>query len=112
MPVTKISGALLKKMVTNGAVNLKNCYAEVDALNVFPVPDGDTGTNMSMTMMAGIREIENVSTTAVRSDDVCLAQNRTLYGLRPRNHGDECRPRPHRRDRCGPDRDRRHAVPL
>ena len=61
MPVTKISGALLKKMVTNGAVNLKNCYAEVDALNVFPVPDGDTGTNMSMTMMAGIREIENVS---------------------------------------------------
>jgi len=61
MPVTKISGALLKKMFTNGAVNLKNCYAEVDALNVFPVPDGDTGTNMSMTMMAGIREIENVN---------------------------------------------------
>ena len=65
MPVTKISGALLKKMVTNGAVNLKNCYAEVDALNVFPVPDGDTGTNMSMTMMAGVREIENVSTKQI-----------------------------------------------
>lgn len=65
MPVTKISGALLKKMVTNGAVNLKNCYAEVDALNVFPVPDGDTGTNMSMTMMAGIREIENVSSKQI-----------------------------------------------
>ena len=65
MPVTKISGALLKKMVTNGAVNLKNCYAEVDALNVFPVPDGDTGTNMSMTMMAGVREIENVSSKQI-----------------------------------------------
>ena len=65
MPVTKISGALLKKMVTNGAVNLKNCYQEVDALNVFPVPDGDTGTNMSMTMMAGIREIENVSSKQI-----------------------------------------------
>ena len=65
MPVTKISGSLLKKMVTNGAVNLKNCYAEVDALNVFPVPDGDTGTNMSMTMMAGIREIENVNSKQI-----------------------------------------------
>lgn len=65
MPVTKITGALLKKMVTNGAVNLKNCYAEVDALNVFPVPDGDTGTNMSMTMMAGIREIENVNSKQI-----------------------------------------------
>ena len=65
MPVTKISGALLKKMFTNGAVNLKNCYAEVDALNVFPVPDGDTGTNMSMTMMAGVREIENVSSKQI-----------------------------------------------
>ena len=65
MPVTKISGALLKKMITNGAVNLKNCYAEVDALNVFPVPDGDTGTNMSMTMMAGVREFENVSTKQI-----------------------------------------------
>lgn len=61
MPVTKISAALLKKMITNGAINLKNNYKEVDALNVFPVPDGDTGTNMSMTMMAGVREIEAVT---------------------------------------------------
>ena len=54
-----ISGTLFKKMVTNGAVNLKNNHKEIDHLNVFPVPDGDTGTNMQMTMMAGIREIES-----------------------------------------------------
>ena len=54
-----ISGTLFKKMITNGAVNLKNNHKEIDHLNVFPVPDGDTGTNMQMTMMAGIREIES-----------------------------------------------------
>lgn len=54
-----VSGNLFKKMVTNGAVNLKNNHKEIDHLNVFPVPDGDTGTNMQMTMMAGIREIES-----------------------------------------------------
>ncbi len=54
-----VSGNLFKRMVTNGAVNLKNNHKEIDHLNVFPVPDGDTGTNMQMTMMAGIREIES-----------------------------------------------------
>ena len=54
-----VGGKLFKKMITNGAVNLKNNYKEIDHLNVFPVPDGDTGTNMQMTMMAGIREIES-----------------------------------------------------
>ncbi len=53
----KISGELFKKMVTNGAIHLKNNHKEVDHLNVFPVPDGDTGTNMQMTMMAGIKEV-------------------------------------------------------
>lgn len=59
MPVTKVNGALFRRMVINGAINLKNNYKEIDLLNVFPVPDGDTGTNMQMTMMAGVREIEN-----------------------------------------------------
>ncbi len=60
MAFTSVSGALLRKMVTNGAINLKNCYKEIDELNVFPVPDGDTGTNMSMTMMSGVREIQSI----------------------------------------------------
>lgn len=55
-----LSGKLFKEMVTNGAVHLKNNHKEIDHLNVFPVPDGDTGTNMQMTMMAGIREVNNL----------------------------------------------------
>ncbi len=54
-----LSGTLFKKMVTNGAINLKNNHEEINHLNVFPVPDGDTGTNMQMTIMAGVKEVTN-----------------------------------------------------
>ena len=52
-----LSGTLFKKMVTSGAINLKNNHQEINHLNVFPVPDGDTGTNMQMTIMAGVKEV-------------------------------------------------------
>ena len=55
-----LSGTLFKKMVTNGAINLKNNHQEINHLNVFPVPDGDTGTNMQMTIMAGVKEVTNI----------------------------------------------------
>ncbi len=61
----KISGDLFKKMVTNGAIHLKNNHKEVDHLNVFPVPDGDTGTNMQMTMMAGIKEVTATESSSI-----------------------------------------------
>lgn len=61
----KISGDLFKKMVTNGAIHLKNNHKEVDHLNVFPVPDGDTGTNMQMTMMAGVKEVSQDQSTSI-----------------------------------------------
>lgn len=57
MQIKKIDGALFKAMVTNGAENLKINYKIVDALNVFPVPDGDTGTNMKLTVDGGVNEI-------------------------------------------------------
>ena len=60
-----VSGTLFKKMVINGAVNLKNNHKEIDHLNVFPVPDGDTGTNMQMTMMAGIKEVSNLESQSI-----------------------------------------------
>ncbi|MFU8792833.1 MAG: DAK2 domain-containing protein [Acholeplasmataceae bacterium] len=60
-----VSGSLFKKMVTNGAVNLKNNHKEIDHLNVFPVPDGDTGTNMQMTMMAGVKEVTNLESQSI-----------------------------------------------
>ena len=61
----KINGALLKQMILSGANNLFNCYPEVDALNVFPVPDGDTGTNMNLTISSGAKEVANRNDTNV-----------------------------------------------
>ena len=51
-----IDASLLREMVNAGAVMLENNRDAVNALNVFPVPDGDTGTNMSMTMMTAVKE--------------------------------------------------------
>lgn len=50
----------LKDMFVGGYNNLRLHKAEVDALNVFPVPDGDTGTNMSLTLASAVKEIENL----------------------------------------------------
>ena len=57
--MNKINGHHLKQMIVSGANNLFNCYPQIDALNVFPVPDGDTGTNMNLTMTSGAKEILN-----------------------------------------------------
>lgn len=65
MGVSSISVALFKKMVMNGAINLKNNHKEIDQLNVFPVPDGDTGTNMSMTVMSGVREMNACESSSI-----------------------------------------------
>ncbi len=65
MAILGIDVPLLKKMVMNGAINLKNHHQEVDELNVFPVPDGDTGTNMQMTVMSGVREMNNCQSTSI-----------------------------------------------
>ena len=54
-----LKAATLKKMYISGGNNLYNHYPEIDQLNVFPVPDGDTGMNMNLTVSSGIREIQN-----------------------------------------------------
>lgn len=51
-----INGLMFKQMLESGANNLTNKFPEIDALNVFPVPDGDTGTNMSLTFNAGVKD--------------------------------------------------------
>lgn len=51
-----LNGKDFKEMLSSGAANLDNNQAEINALNVFPVPDGDTGTNMSMTFNSGAKE--------------------------------------------------------
>lgn len=52
-----INGNTLRDALLSGANNIINCKQAVDELNVFPVPDGDTGTNMSMTIGAAAREL-------------------------------------------------------
>ena len=52
-----IDGVLLRDMIVTGAAMLEKNREAVDALNVFPVPDGDTGTNMSLTMTSATREV-------------------------------------------------------
>lgn len=51
-----LNGKDFKEMLSSGAANLDNNQTEINALNVFPVPDGDTGTNMSMTFNSGAKE--------------------------------------------------------
>ena len=81
MTVYKIDGELLKKMLLNGAINLKNNHSEIDQLNVFPVPDGDTGTNMQMTVMSGVREMMNCQSSAI--SDIAKSMSRgALMGAR------------------------------
>lgn len=55
-----IDGTLLKNMIINGTLNLKKNYQNINNLNVFPVPDGDTGTNMQMTMMEGVNNLKKI----------------------------------------------------
>ena len=71
-----IDGSLFKKMVITGATVLHNNHPEIDALNVFPVPDGDTGTNMSLTFSAGASEIESLD-----SNDIYEVSKKLSKGL-------------------------------
>ena len=65
MNIMKIDGLLFKSLVLKGAENLKINYQYIDSLNVFPVPDGDTGTNMRMTIEGGVAEIASADDKSV-----------------------------------------------
>ncbi len=64
-----INCAEFRKMVLVGAKMLENNRAKVDALNVFPVPDGDTGTNMSLTIQSAVKELQGCASNNFM--DVC-----------------------------------------
>ncbi|UXR70359.1 MULTISPECIES: fatty acid kinase catalytic subunit FakA [unclassified Staphylococcus] len=63
--VTKINGNLFADMIIQGAQNLSNNADLVDSLNVYPVPDGDTGTNMNLSMTSGKEEVQNNPTSHI-----------------------------------------------
>ena len=81
MGITSINGLLLKKMIIAGANKLNSEKQLVDSLNVFPVPDGDTGTNMSLTVLAAAREIEKCDSLNI-GEVAKLAANGALRGAR------------------------------
>lgn len=65
MTQTHIDGATLRRMMIAGAALLEKQKAQIDALNVFPVPDGDTGTNMSLTMASAVKELRQCEASDV-----------------------------------------------
>ena len=79
--MNRIEGVLFRSMLISGANNLKNERDIVDRLNVFPVPDGDTGTNMSLTMNSAITELESVASNELGEISKAVARG-SLMGAR------------------------------
>lgn len=77
-----INGSILRDGILSAANNINNHKKSVDALNVFPVPDGDTGTNMSLTMSAAARELARFSDDATVSEVASAASSALLRGAR------------------------------
>ena len=78
----KINGALYRSMVIEGALAIAEKKEQANELNVFPVPDGDTGTNMSMTMGSAMAEMEKLAepTLAKAADATASALLRGARG--------------------------------
>ena len=81
MEYTKINGRDFYNMVINASNRLLEQSDFVNELNVFPVPDGDTGTNMSMTFKAAVKDIENINTDSIGEVSKKLAKG-ALMGAR------------------------------
>ena len=76
-----INGSGYKNAIISGANNITSHKQEINALNIFPVPDGDTGTNMSMTIQAAARALEDVHSQNV-SEVASIAASAMLKGAR------------------------------
>lgn len=81
MLIRNIDGALFRDMLMMGALCLEKNKQTIDSMNVFPVPDGDTGTNMSMTMQRAVQELAAVKTDSVDALASALATG-ALKGAR------------------------------
>lgn len=81
MKYSNVDGQLLKEMLISGAYELENNKNLVNSLNVFPVPDGDTGTNMGATIMSAVSEIKDVKNVTVQTVSDAAAMG-SLMGAR------------------------------
>lgn len=79
--IYSFDGEDFKKMLVGSANMLGKSKAEIDALNVFPVPDGDTGTNMYLTLLAGVKEARQVEGGNI-GEVAGAAARGCLYGAR------------------------------
>ena len=77
-----IKGKQIVDAIISASNNINNLRTEVDALNVFPVPDGDTGTNMSMTIGAAARELKHLPENATVTEVLDKAASALLRGAR------------------------------
>ncbi|MGN0661681.1 MAG: DAK2 domain-containing protein, partial [Faecalibacterium sp.] len=77
-----ISGKTLRDAIISGANNINNQRSRVDELNVFPVPDGDTGTNMGMTVGAAVRELQALEDNCTVGEAAKTAASAMLRGAR------------------------------
>ena len=79
---TTIDGAGLRKMILSAAASVENHKQQINELNVFPVPDGDTGTNMSMTLNAAADELRKAGelTLTKTADKIASAMLRGARG--------------------------------
>lgn len=77
-----INGSLLRDAIISGAISIANKKREIDELNVYPVPDGDTGTNMSATMSAAARELNLLDDSVTVSQASEIAASALLRGAR------------------------------
>ena len=76
-----INGSSFRNALISGANNIISHKSEINALNIFPVPDGDTGTNMSMTIDAAVRAFEDVTSQSI-SENAAIAASAMLKGAR------------------------------
>ncbi len=81
MSIRTLDGRIFAEMILAGAQNLSQNASAVDALNVFPVPDGDTGTNMNLSMTSGAREVEQMDTDDIGKVGSALSKG-LLMGAR------------------------------
>ena len=81
MEITSINTETLSKMFLAGAKNLDAKKEWINELNVFPVPDGDTGTNMSMTIMSAAREVSNLTNPSMKELSKAISSG-SLRGAR------------------------------
>lgn len=77
-----IKGNVLRDAFMSGAISIANKKREVDELNVYPVPDGDTGTNMSMTMSNALKELQLLDNNVTVSQVADITASALLRGAR------------------------------